>query len=144
MRGYAIIGLTNPKSEPNVSGAMRAAACYGADAVFILGERYKRMRTDTLKAYRHIPVVQVDDFEARNPVDCEMVAIEFVDSAHPLNNFKHPERAMYIFGPEDGSVDPNTMAKCKHRVFVPTKFCMNLAATVNVVLYDRMAKRGIL
>jgi tRNA(Leu) C34 or U34 (ribose-2'-O)-methylase TrmL len=27
---------------------------------------------------------------------------------------------------------------------VPTRFCMNLAATVNVVLYDRLAKRQTL
>lgn len=30
--------------------------------------------------------------------------------------------------------------RCTHRVMVPTAFCMNLAATVNVVLYDRLAK----
>jgi tRNA(Leu) C34 or U34 (ribose-2'-O)-methylase TrmL len=27
-------------------------------------------------------------------------------------------------------------------IYIPTRYCMNLAATVNVVLYDRMAKRG--
>ena len=30
--------------------------------------------------------------------------------------------------------------KAHHVVYVPTHGCMNLAATVNVVLYDRMAK----
>ena len=29
---------------------------------------------------------------------------------------------------------------CEETIYIPTEGCMNLAATVNVVLYDRMAK----
>ncbi|GAF89366.1 unnamed protein product, partial [marine sediment metagenome] len=32
---------------------------------------------------------------------------------------------------------------CKHTIYIPTAYCMNLSATVNVVLYDRMNKRRI-
>lgn len=32
-RGFASIGLYNPKNDLNVCGAMRAAACYGAAMV---------------------------------------------------------------------------------------------------------------
>lgn len=31
---------------------------------------------------------------------------------------------------------------CRDVVYVPSRFCMNLAATANVILYDRMAKMG--
>jgi tRNA(Leu) C34 or U34 (ribose-2'-O)-methylase TrmL len=53
----------------------------------------------------------------------------------------HPERAFYVFGPEDGTLGTRHLSKCVRKIMVPTKFCMNLAATVNVVLYDRLAKQ---
>ena len=71
-----------------------------------------------------------------------MVAVEFCAWATPLPTFKHPERAFYIFGPEQGSLEreTNLLSACEHTVFIPTRHCMNLAAAVQVVLYDRMAK----
>lgn len=50
------------------------------------------------------------------------------------------DRALYIFGPEDGSLDKEIRDWCEDVVYIPTTGCMNLAATVNVVLYDRLAK----
>ena len=59
-----------------------------------------------------------------------------------LKDFRHPERAFYVFGPEDGSLTEKTLSICQDVVYVPTKASMNLAATVNVVLYDRLSKLG--
>lgn len=139
-RGYAIVGLFSPKSSLNVGGAMRAAYCYGANSVVVQGERYSRQPTDTQAAFRHVPVHQVDSILSFIPMDATRVAVEITPGARDLRSFSHPERAVYIFGPEDGSIPDEISAKCKHRVYIPTKFCMNLAATVNVVLYDRMTK----
>ena len=47
-----------------------------------------------------------------------------------------------FFGPEDGTLGPEILAWCRDVVYVPTRYCMNLAATVNVVLYDRAAKQA--
>ena len=52
----------------------------------------------------------------------------------------HPEQAIYIFGPEDGSIPQALIDSADHVVYIPTIGCMNLAATVNVLLYDRLAK----
>lgn len=139
MRGFAAIGLVNPKTEGNIGGAMRAVGCYGASLVAIEGERYKKMREDTQKAWRHIPVIHGKLLEVV-PLECEVVVVELHERAKPLITFHHPERAFYIFGPEDGSVPKDIIERAKHVVQVPTKHCMNLAATVNVVLYDRLAK----
>jgi tRNA(Leu) C34 or U34 (ribose-2'-O)-methylase TrmL len=57
-------------------------------------------------------------------------------------DFVHPENAYYIFGPEDSSIKKELLDHCLHVVYIPTIGCMNLAATVHVVLYDRMAKSG--
>jgi len=143
MRGYAIIGLSNPKRDSNVGGVMRAAHVYGAAGIVIAGLRYKNQRTDTTKAYKHIPVFERDDLMSIVPYGCVPVAIEIHPDARNLINYVHPETAYYIFGPEDGSLGDGIISQCRDVVYVPTKYCMNLASTVNVVLYDRMAKRGI-
>ncbi len=143
-RGYAAIGLFNPKTPSNVGSVFRAAGCYGAALVVLAGSRPRRLGrciTDTQKAHRHIPVQIVDHLRDAVPYGCVPVAVDLVENAAPLTEYHHPERAFYIFGPEDGTLGYQHLSWCAHRVYVPTRFCMNLAATVNVVLYDRMCKR---
>lgn len=138
-RGYAAIGLYSPKTPANVGGIMRAAYCYDAALIVIVGRRYKRQPEDVHKSYRTIPVLHTDHFKV-TPMDCVKVAVELCPDAIPLDEFKHPERAFYIFGPEDGSIPTEVLGHCAHRVMVPTRSCMNLAATANVILYDRLVK----
>ena len=141
MRGFVSIGLVRPKSHHNVGSVLRAAFCYGAAMVAIQGDRSEvRSHLDTFKAWRHIPVLRGDDLHALIPFDAQPVAVDLVEGATPLPSFQHPPRAFYVFGPEDGTLGKATLDWCRHRVMVPTRECMNLAATVNVVLYDRMAK----
>jgi tRNA(Leu) C34 or U34 (ribose-2'-O)-methylase TrmL len=139
-----ILGLVNPKSPENVGMVLRAAGCYAAHKVFYTGERYNRARqffTDTQNAHEKIPIQCVDDLIAVAPVGAKKIAVELIKGATPLMHFEHPERAYYIFGPEDGSLSQAILDACDHVVYIPTIGCMNLAATVNVVLYDRLAKR---
>jgi tRNA(Leu) C34 or U34 (ribose-2'-O)-methylase TrmL len=140
-RGYAAIGLHNPKSPANVGGAMRAAGCYGAAMVALRGPRFRRWPTDTRKTWRHMPLIETDDLRACIPYDCVPVAIEIIDGARLLTSYTHPIRAFYVFGPEDSSLGGETLAWCRDVIQIPTNGCMNLAATVNVVLYDRLAKQ---
>lgn len=142
-RGFALIGLHNPKNGINVGGAMRAAQCYGAAGVVIDGPRRNalmRHPTDTMKAHRHLPVQWLDDLFDAVPFNCVPIAVELTDNARALDTFKHPERAIYIFGAEDATLGKKTLERCAYVVSIPTVGCMNLAATVNVVLYDRLAK----
>ena len=142
--GYACVGLVNPKTPANVGSVMRAAGCYGVHSVFYTGRRYEKaceFRTDTKQVHLQIPLIGVEDLQDVIPLGCVPVAIEIHPDARPLTHYTHPERAFYIFGPEDGSLSDKITAWCRDIVYVPTQGCMNLAASVNVVLYDRMAKR---
>jgi len=141
--GYACIGLDNPKSPDNVGSIMRAAGCYGVHSVFYTGQRYARasaLRTDTKQVHLQIPLTGVDDLRQVIPLGCVPVGVELVPNAKPLPEYTHPQRAFYIFGPEDGNLNSELAAFCEDIVYIPTHGCMNLAATVNVVLYDRLAK----
>jgi tRNA(Leu) C34 or U34 (ribose-2'-O)-methylase TrmL len=143
MRGYAVVALDNPKCIANLGGAMRAAQCYGAAMILVGGARMARIgkiATDTMKAYRHIPTVMTPDVMDVVPHDCVPVAVDLVEGAVPLHTYRHPERAFYVFGAEDATLGRRVLDRCRDRVMVPTTGCMNLAACVNVVLYDRHAK----
>nr|WP_086939534.1 RNA methyltransferase [Thaumasiovibrio occultus] len=138
-----IIGLTNPKSPENVGAVMRAAGCYQADEVRYTGQRYDRAAkfyTDTQSAASSIPLNGVHSLIDDLPAGTKIVCVELAEGATPLPHFVHPDNAIYIFGPEDGSIDQAVANKADHVVYVPTVGCMNLAASVNVLLYDRLAK----
>jgi tRNA(Leu) C34 or U34 (ribose-2'-O)-methylase TrmL len=140
-RGFSAIGLVRPKDKANVGSVLRAAWCYSAAMVAIEGDRSPvRHAADTPRAWRHLPVLRPGSLRDVIPFDAIPVAVDLVDDAVPLPSFQHPARAFYIFGPEDGTLGARHLDWCPHRVMVPTRSCMNLAATVNVILYDRMAK----
>lgn len=137
------IGLCNPKSPSNVGAVMRAAGCYGANAVRYSGERFARSakyHTDTKNITEKIPLTHSDNLIAEHPEEMKIVCVELAEGATPLPEFTHPDQALYIFGPEDGSIPQDIINNAHYVVYVPTIGCMNLAATVNVLLYDRLSK----
>lgn len=143
-RGFAGIGLDNPKSILNIGSAIRACQVYRAQFLAISGTRYKKTpATDTMKGSRHFPVFQVPDLRDMVPHGCVPVAVDIIDCARSLPGYTHPKRAFYIFGAEDATLDERTLEWCKEIVYIPTERCMNLAATVNVILYDRLSKSTI-
>lgn len=144
MSGFSAIGLCDPKWDGNIGGALRAASCFGARMVAIEGPRINRKgrveRTDPRTSHRQLPVIWCDDILLACPHESMPVAIEYLETATPLTTFQHPKSAFYIFGGEDRTLEKSVLSRCYHVVRVPTTGCMNLAATVNVVLYDRLAK----
>jgi tRNA(Leu) C34 or U34 (ribose-2'-O)-methylase TrmL len=141
--------LIDPKYPHNVGAAVRAASCFGARQIWYTGERvpieadagYRLPREERMRGYKDVDLYQFDEplslINRATPV-----AIEVRDNAEPLPEFEHPENAVYVFGPEDGSIPPPVLARCHRFVIVPTRHCLNLGAAINVVLYDRCLKRG--
>ena len=147
-KDHVSIGLTNPKGAENVGAVMRAAGCYQANQVLYTGLRYDRaakMSTDTRNARSSIPLVNIETLGVDNLIDAvgpetKIVCVDLIQGATALPAFEHPENALYIFGPEDGTIEQKIVDRADYVVFVPTVGCMNLAASVNVLLYDRLAK----
>lgn len=140
------IGLVNPKSPENVGSVMRAAGNYRVDSVVYTGNRYPRalMRNPDIpdmhrKVSQNIPLYEVGNL-IEAATDLKIVCVEFAENAISLPDYQHPQNAFYIFGPEDGSISQEVVDKADAVVYIPTVGCMNLAATVNVVLYDRLTK----
>lgn len=142
-RGFCAIGIERTKTPMNVGTLWRSAVCLGADFIFTIGRRYPSQASDTVKSWRHVPMFEyadLDDFLSHRPFDVPLVGVELHAEARPLETFTHPERALYLLGPEDGNLSQKAIDHCQHLVQFTSAYCLNVAAAGSVVLYDRQAK----
>lgn len=144
--------LINPKFARNVGTALRAASCFGADGVFWTGSRVsldvpkgeRLPREERMRNYRgQVHLEQLDTIRPLDILAGTPVAIELVPGAEELPAFEHPADAVYVFGPEDGSLPKGIRTVCHRFVRIPALHCVNLAAAVYLTLYDRMVKEGV-
>jgi tRNA(Leu) C34 or U34 (ribose-2'-O)-methylase TrmL len=157
------IALIDPKHVYNVGGVVRAAACYNVDVVYYRGDRLDRELGSELGAFSHWPHRSGD--QARIPRELRMYPVEIIKLAsdrdaftvaqekemtpvcvenmegfEQLPAFIHPKNPMYIFGPEDGTLNSYVRHHCMRHVRIPAEFSLNLSAAVYTVLYDRLTK----
>lgn len=138
--------LTNPKYGHNVAGAVRACSSFGFPQLWVTGHRVedelsakgktRLPREERMKAYADVEVCWSDypfDYFPGIPV----VGVEVVENAVPLVHYSHPAEAVYVFGPEDGSIDKAVRRHCHDFVIIPSDHCLNLACAVNVILAHR-------
>ncbi len=149
-KAQVAVVLINPKYPHNVGGALRACAALGAQDLLWTGDRVVFNAKHLPDAQRRQRSQQSVQF-AQDPnailrlVNRGLVpvAVEMKPDAENLLYFEHPANAVYVFGPEDGSLGSEVLQQCHRFVYIPTHYSLNLAAAVNVLLYDRRAKAVI-
>lgn len=137
------IGIEYGKNSLNVGTLMRSAWNMGAAMVFTVGRRYKREPSDVTATWKKLPILHFDDWDSarRNlPMDWVPVAVELAEGAESLVTFEHPRCAVYILGPEDGSISYGAISPVRRRVVIPSRLCLNVAVAGSIVMYDRLAK----
>ena len=145
------IVLWNPKYVHNLAGAIRAASCFDIRQVWWTGRRLdaamaplsRLPREERMKGYAAVQWGHHD-----YPLDCfdrgvTPVAVEKRENAECLTDFIHPDRAIYVFGPENGSLPKAVLHACHRFVWIPSEQCLNLAAAINVILCHRRTSRQL-
>lgn len=141
-RGYFSIGIYGAKTESNIGTLWRSAHNFGADFIFTIGKRYTMERSDTTKAFKHIPLYHYEDFadfQKHIPMSSELVFIEQTIGAKNVKNISHPERAIYILGSEDKGI-PEELMRGYQKIYIETPMCLNVAVAGSIVMYDRSIK----
>lgn len=139
------IVLINPKYPRNLGAVIRSASAFGIHHVLYTGDRIKldekeRLpREERMRGYASVELLQFD-----RPLElferCTPVAVELRPGSEQLPQFQHPEDAVYLFGPEDGSMPEVYLRLCHRFVAIPAAHCLNLSSAVTAVLYDRQSK----
>jgi tRNA(Leu) C34 or U34 (ribose-2'-O)-methylase TrmL len=141
--------MIDTKHSHNIGGAIRACSCFGVKSLVWTGvrielDRFARLpREERMKGYKDVTWTRSDRPFDLFPKDIVPVCVEIHPGATCLTQFEHPEKAVYVFGPEDGSVPQVTRRFCHCFVFIPSHFCLNVSAAVNVVLAHRRISRQL-
>ncbi len=139
--------LWKPKTPENIGHALRVCRCFGA-SLLVVEPRCALNKTKTKRRIRSTATHAANyDWRVISESGAtslmtlgSTVPIEIQDDSVRLERFEHPADALYVFGPEEGAVPASITEVYGPSVVIPSIACLNLAAAVSVVLYDRAAK----
>lgn len=152
--GFFTCGVVGAKHSHNLGTLWRSAFQLGAAGIFVVADRGAaggaaalaphKEASDTTKAWRSIPMWQHSDWNAfceAQPYGAVLVAVEMGGEA-TLDEFVHPERAVYLLGAEDTGLPQSVVRACHRHVTLPCERyeSFNVAVAGSLVMYDRLAK----
>ncbi|MCP4119110.1 MAG: RNA methyltransferase [Desulfobacteraceae bacterium] len=141
--GFYGIGLMHSVKEMNIGTLWRSAYILGASFIFTIGNRYRHQPGDVTRTWTKIPLYHYDDFDgfySNLPHDTRLVGVEMEEGAVELNQFDHPQRAVYLLGNEQLGLAPGVVSRCHALVKLPGEFSLNVAVAGSMVMYDRVSK----
>jgi tRNA(Leu) C34 or U34 (ribose-2'-O)-methylase TrmL len=143
--------LVNPKYPHNVGAALRACSCFDIGQLWWTGTRVtidpvkgeRLPREERMKGYRDVQMCPCDQPFDRFDRSAVPVAVEVREQSECLTLFEHPDEAVYVFGPEDGSIPKALLRHCHRFVHIPSRHCLNLSTAVAVILAHRRMWRQL-
>ena len=118
--GFFGIGIVGGKNETNQGTLWRSAWQLGAAFTFTVGARFEKTSADTTKTWTSLPAYAYEDwatFAESQPHAAAWVAVEM--GGTPLEEFEHPDRAVYVLGSEDNGLPSSVLRACAHHVSLP-------------------------
>ena len=146
MRGFFGIGMQGISKEGNAGAIMRTAHAFGASYMCTVGsplDLYHLKWTDTSKTFLHCPLFQYNRFDdIILPEKTTVIGVELTSESVNLPSFKHPLQALYMLGPEMGSLSLDIQQQCEFIVKIPTQYCVNVSVAAAIIMYDRAISQG--
>jgi tRNA G18 (ribose-2'-O)-methylase SpoU len=135
--------------DENLGYLVRAAACYGASCVHVIGavppyKELKRLSGSTNDLVRIIQHKNPPDFlewKRVNDNDGVVVSAELIDGSMSLNNFQFPRgvHSYIVVGNEETGVPTEVLLRSDAIVHIPMPgpgFCLNTSQTANVFSFE--------
>lgn len=143
--------LIDPKYPHNVGGAYRVSAAFDVKQLWYTGTRAETQwradgrlpREERLRAHRHVGLYRGEGRFLGQFPGATIVAVEVHPTAEVLTYFEHPENAVYVFGPEDGSIPKGIRNACHRFVVIPSDTALNLYSAVTSILLHRRITRQL-
>ena len=140
MRGYFEIGVYQCKTKANLGTLWRSAYQLGAAGIFVIGNRFERQSSDTIKAFRHVPLRVYQDFEHfqnSRPYSCQLIGVEMGGRA--LSGYCHPQQATYLLGAEDSGLPKKILEHCQSVISLEAinTESYNVAVAGSLIMYHR-------
>lgn len=142
--GFFGVAIYNCKNWPNVGTLLRTTHILGGSFISVIGPRYRKTGPDVLDTTRSVPLYEHDSFEsffASIPKGCRLIGVEMGDGAELLDDFVHPDRAVYLFGAEDHGLPQRILDKCHMVIKLQGKHSLNVSVTGSIVVYHRKMQR---
>ena len=131
------IGIYQPRTQSEVAPLARVARAYGADFLFYIGGSLHDVRFG-------VPTKFWPDEESflqsLGVQGWKLVGLETEEkAATPLDYFYHPEHALYLLGPDNGTLPWSLLRMCDHTVSVesPGDNALPIGVVGGIVLHDR-------
>lgn len=140
------VACVNFKHEPNIGYVVRAAACFGARRVHVIGSlpdsKELREVSGTTSDFTDIQTFpnpnQFLNYCRDNRIG--LVSAELADGAEDINNFRYPlDRPICIVVGNENTGVPVEILQHSQVVSIPMPgvgWCLNTAATAHIMLYE--------
>jgi len=136
----------NFRVDDNFGYLVRAAACFGADRLYVIGHVPER---SSIKASSGSLIDYVEVVQFSTPAEflvymqaegIQVVAAELVETATPLTSytFDFNRRLCLVVGNEEVGVPPEILQSA-HIVCIPMPgvgYCLNTSQTANILFYE--------
>ena len=142
------IGLccVNFKHDGNFAYLIRAAACFGADTIHVIGSAPSRSTLNSLSGslYDYVKIKEYSspmaflDHIRDNKI--RLVAAEICEGAKPITSYRFNFRSptILVVGHEELGI-PVEILKNSDKVYIPMPgigYCLNTSQTANIMLYE--------
>jgi len=140
------LATINFRHEGNVAYIIRAAACFGAENVFVIGalpeQRTLRALSGSIHRFVNVECFKnVQEFlDKMKNNNIKLVSLELSADATPIQKYKFSsnERICIVSGNEETGV-PVEILKNSDKIFIPMQsvgYCLNTAQAANIALYE--------
>lgn len=143
-RSELVVVCENFAYDFNIATVVRNCNAFLPKLIWLVGrKKFDRRGTCGTHKYEHIHHAESIDEVLDTHPDHWVVAIDNVDGARSINDYKWPKKTIMIFGQESIGVSNYALARAGDVVFIPqigSTRSINVGTASGIALYDYMVK----